>query len=314
MSSSEGGGKPPGKPPGPPASSTLAGMPAPRERPPLPKPRGSGTIPPPTTAPRPFQPPPRPSQPAAPAPPPVAPPPSGPVPHSVHTQPTTPSPAPPQGTVPGFGHLSGPQPQALGGDPTLPTAAPAPFAPQPSAPTPLAPDPAWALRGRDEPEPQDSLEEVPGSAFVKFLKISSKRAFRLRIEPAEVLASERRSLHAANPPIVDPNLQAFLAWRRSVLFLVACALVPLALVGAIDAFTGTMAGPIRFVKGVPVIAEIIFAYVCWSQLKQWTHWRTQRRKLLWAWLLFMLTPFIVFLYPLRSVFEGLATSPRENLA
>src|SRR5204863_93948 len=56
----------------------------------------------------------------------------------------------------------------------------------------------------------DSIE-APGSKFVAFLKISSRRAFRLRIEPAEVLPSERRSLESASPPITDRNLQAFLA-------------------------------------------------------------------------------------------------------
>jgi hypothetical protein len=258
---------------------------------------------------------------------------SGPQPQALGAQPSGATGAPqPFGPQPS---TSTGAPQPFGTQPSSSTGAPQPFGAQPSSPTgapqpgspfgdsaafrpqpndPHLGDPAWAVRGRGEPDAEDSLEEVPGSAFVKFLKISSKRAFRLRIEPSEVLASERRSLHAATPPIVDPNLQAFLAWRRSVLFLVACALVPLALVGAIDAFTGNMAGPIRFVKGVPVIAEIIFAYVCWSQLKQWTHWRTQRRKLLWAWLLFMLTPFIVFLYPLRSVFVDLVGSPKENLA
>lgn len=332
--------------------------PAPKERAPLPKPRGSGTIPPPATGPRPFPPrtasqvaAPRPASTTSPPPTqsgplpgvpsvprsatPTAPPPSGPVPQSIHTQPTTPAPfGQPEPSIP---HAA---PQPVGTQPSNPYGAPQSIEVQPthpqSAPTfvtsapipapaqksflhvdsphphdPHLADPAWAMRSVG---PGDSLEEVPGSAFVKFLKISSKRAFRLRIEPGEVLASERRSLHAASPPIADPNLQAFLAWRRSVLFLVACALVPLALVGAIDAFTGSMAGPIRFLKAVPVIAEMIFAYVCWSQLKEWTNWRAQRRKLMWAWLLFMLAPFVVFLYPLRSVFAESTIAIRDNYA
>src|SRR5689334_10336242 len=80
----------------------------------------------------------------------------------------------------------------------------------------------------------DVIEEVPGR-FLGFLKISARRAFRLRIEPTEVLPDERQALLAANPPIHDENLQAFLAWRRSVLFLVATLLVPLSVIGVMDA-------------------------------------------------------------------------------
>ncbi len=148
------------------------------------------------------------------------------------------------------------------------------------------------------------IEEVPGSKFVSFLKISAKRAFRLRIEPTEVLPAERAALESAYPPIADPNLQAFLAWRRSVLFLVACALIPLSVIGFLDGVLVGQATPIRVVKLAPVVAEGLFLAICWSQLRNWAHWRKQRRMLLIGWFLFMGTPFVVFLYPLRTVFEG----------
>jgi hypothetical protein len=117
-----------------------------------------------------------------------------------------------------------------------------------------------------------------------------------------VLPSERAQLEAASPPIVDSNLQAFLAWRRSVLFLVACALIPLTVIGFFDALLVGQATPIRVVKMAPVIAEMAFLAICWSQLRRWAHWRKQRRVLMWGWILFLGTPFIVFLYPLRTVF------------
>lgn len=145
------------------------------------------------------------------------------------------------------------------------------------------------------------IEEVPGSKFVSFLKISAKRAFRLRIEPTEVLPSEREALEQATPPIVDPNLQAFLAWRRSVLFLVAVALVPLAIIGFLDAAFVSMATPVRVVKIAPVLAEAVFLAICWTQLRNWAHWRKQRRWLLLGWFIFMATPFVVFAYPLKGI-------------
>lgn len=164
-----------------------------------------------------------------------------------------------------------------------------------------------------QPDPADSIEEVPGSQFVSFLKISSKRAFRLRIEPREVLPAERRSLERASPPITDMNLQAFLAWRRSVLFLVAVALVPLTIIGLIDAMALKMPTALRVVKLAPAITEALFCWICWNQLKRWAHWRTQRRKLFWGWVLFMATPFVVFLYPLSTVVREAAGDVRGTL-
>ena len=190
---------------------------------------------------------------------------------------------------------------------------PQPYAPTSSGPSGLPPSfassepgptgasPPWASnQGWGGDDSSSLIDEVPGSKFVSFLKISAKRAFRLRIEPSEVLPAERESLELASPPVVDPNLQAFLAWRRSVLFLVAVALVPLALIGLIDVMAVKMSTPIRVVKIAPVLAELVFLFICWSQLRNWAHWRKQRRWLLLGWLLFMATPFVVFAYPLSG--------------
>jgi hypothetical protein len=197
--------------------------------------------------------------------------------------------------------------------PSAPTPAPAA---QPIAPTetPIAANPLQhvsipegsLLESESSPIEQiaEVVGEVPGR-FVGFLKISAKRAFRLRIEPTEVLDDERQKLAAANPPVLEANLQAFLAWRRSVLFLVATILAVLSIMGLIDSFSGKyVASPVRFVKLLPTLAECAFCLICWIQLRNWTHWRKQRRWLLFGWLLFMLTPFLVFVYPIRSVVEG----------
>jgi len=149
----------------------------------------------------------------------------------------------------------------------------------------------------------DAAAEVPGR-FLGFLKLSAKRAFRIRIEPSEVLPDERQRLHAANPPVVEENLQAFLAWRRSVLFLVATILTILSVMGLIDSLGGDkVATSVRFVKLFPTLAECAFCAICWLQLRNWTNWRKQRKWLLFGWLLFMLTPFLVFIYPLRFAVE-----------
>jgi hypothetical protein len=155
-------------------------------------------------------------------------------------------------------------------------------------------------------------KELPGR-FTGFLKISAKRAFRLRIEPTEVLPDEREMLGRATPPITEQNLMAFLAWRRSVLFLVATILSVLSIMGLIDVFAGKYtASPVRFVKLLPTMAEVAFCLICWLSLKYWTQWRKQRKWLLIGWLLFMMTPFLVFLYPLKTIIAE-AASKKEVL-
>jgi uncharacterized protein (DUF1697 family) len=168
-----------------------------------------------------------------------------------------------------------------------------------------APLPEAVVRPRrDEPSSPiqqiaEVFEEVPGK-FIDSLKMATKRAFRLRIEPSEITVKERAALTAANPPIVDENLQAFLAWRRSVLFLVATFLLVLSVIGLVDGLIGSkVPGAIRFVKLTPALAETAFCAICWLALRNWTDWRKQRRWLFFGWALFMLSPFVVFVYPLK---------------
>ena len=212
---------------------------------------------------------------------------------------------------------SGPNPQS--GQFAAPPGAPHHTAPLAFPPTPPAPPLAAHAAAQHQPAfvsspgtvgatqhglgalgPAPTVEAVSGALFVQFLKTTARRAFRLRIDPAEVLPTERAALQRAQPPVLDANLQAFLAWRRSVLLLAAVALVPLSIIGLVDALAGSMPAAIRFVKLGPAVAEGLFCWICWAQLKHWTHWRKQRRVLFWGWLLFMAMPFVVFLYPLSS--------------
>jgi hypothetical protein len=270
MSSTD-GGDPKDKPPGSQVPTTLAGVP-------MSLPRAG--LPPPRSAPAPAQPP------APPA------------------QPLYPGSPPPQGFVPaqpGMGYSNQQAPLAEPPVFTAPAQSPIPEAR-------LVGGNAGAESSNPISQVADVLEKVPGR-FVGFLKISARRAFRLRIEPTEVLPDERAALAAANPPIVEENLQAFLAWRRSVLFLVATLLVPLSIIGIVDSFTGNKVAPaVRYVKLLPSLAEALFCLICWTQLRRWAHWRSQRRWLFIGWLLFMITPFLVFIYPLRSAFMDLGRS------
>lgn len=141
------------------------------------------------------------------------------------------------------------------------------------------------------------------------LTMSLGRAMRLRIEPHEVTPRERAALVSATPPITEPNLQAFLAWRRSVLFLVAVALIPLTILRLHDALAGELPDQLRFIQLVPAGAEALLCLVCLYQLRNWTHWRQQRRVLVRVWVLFMAAPFIVFLVPVDAIIQGMIDAP-----
>jgi hypothetical protein len=144
----------------------------------------------------------------------------------------------------------------------------------------------------------------PSVRSVGFFQLSLTRAFRLYIDPAEVLETERAELETSTPPVINPEVQAFLAWRRSVLFVVAVLFVPLLILIAIETFgqdTGGEDNPLLGFQVIVLLINTAFAGYLWVLLKQWTHWRAQRRKLMRAWLLYFLAPFLVFLYPLRSM-------------
>ena len=144
-----------------------------------------------------------------------------------------------------------------------------------------------------------------GHGVVAMALLSIRRAFRLRIDANEVLDDERQLLLASVPPVADETQQAFLAWRRSVLFMAALLMVPVALLHAItnlDFDSGTPEGW-KTLSVVAVFIEGGFALFLWTQVGQWTSWRQQSRRLAWAWLVYFLTPFLVFLYPFASAVD-----------
>src|SRR5262245_30548194 len=109
-------------------------------------------------------------------------------------------------------------------DPEGPTQPASPGPPPPGASAGQAPQrmvPALALEAVT-PRTSARLETLSRH----FLGISLRRAFRLQIRTDEVLPSERALLESQARHITDPDHQAFLAWRRSVLLLVAMMFVP----------------------------------------------------------------------------------------
>jgi hypothetical protein len=137
-----------------------------------------------------------------------------------------------------------------------------------------------------------------------FLLLSLKRAFRLDIKTDEVLPQERAVLDAEARHIRNPEHQAFLAWRRSVLLLVAIMFVPLTVSRVLETFDGPAIPHVgRAFQLLPAIAEGFFCLVAFAQLKNWAQWRHQRRALFIAWVICFIAPFVVFSYPFRHVYD-----------
>lgn len=147
-----------------------------------------------------------------------------------------------------------------------------------------------------------TVQPPRGQGFAAMATLSLKRAFRLRIEPNEVLDDERAAMTAAQPPITDDTQQAFLAWRRSVLFMATLLMVPVALLHSYENLKDMdgMPGGWKALTVLSVLVEVGFAGFLWTQIGKWTQWRRQSRTLAKAWLAYFLVPFLVFLYPIAS--------------
>jgi hypothetical protein len=139
-----------------------------------------------------------------------------------------------------------------------------------------------------------------------FLGISLRRAFRLQIRTDEVLPSERAHLESQARHITDPDHQAFLAWRRSVLLLVAMMFVPLSVFRFLETFDGPHVPAVgRAFLLLPAVAEAAFCVVAFDQLRNWAQWRRQRRVMFVAWAVYFAAPFLVYIYPFRSAFDSI---------
>ncbi|MFT3694503.1 MAG: proline-rich domain-containing protein [Kofleriaceae bacterium] len=209
-------------------------------------------------------------------------------------QPQQPHGAPPQP----YGQPQQPYPLPTNNPP-----APRPW-PEPPPPQPQPLPYAQALTPRRTHLAQ-AVKPPTGTGFIAMAILSLKRAFRLHIDANEVLDDERAAMLAARPAITDESQQAFLAWRRSILFVAALLMIPVAIVHVAD--------DLKFEDGTPeiwkqlsyvqVVVEIGFALFLWTQVGKWRSWRTQSRRLALGWLLYFLTPFLVFLYPLASAVD-----------
>ncbi|HKE17934.1 MAG TPA: hypothetical protein VKB80_23820, partial [Kofleriaceae bacterium] len=123
------------------------------------------------------------------------------------------------------------------------------------------------------------------------------------------------ALEMQSPPITDPEVQGFLAWRRSVHMVVSVAIVPLLLFQVANlARSEKNPGALNALQALQLAIDVGFAILLWTQLGRWTQWQKQRRVLALGWLAFYLMPFVLYLYPVRSAMEDALRGQAANPA
>ncbi|MEM9491821.1 MAG: hypothetical protein AAGC55_21935, partial [Myxococcota bacterium] len=89
------------------------------------------------------------------------------------------------------------------------------------------------------PEATDHVRRPAAPLNLSVIALSLRRALRLQLDPAGVLPGEQQMLAAARPPVLSASAQAFQVWRRSLLLLIALAMVPALVLKAVGLIHGT---------------------------------------------------------------------------
>jgi len=170
--------------------------------------------------------------------------------------------------------------------------------PQPQHQQPQHQQPPYQQPPHQQPQRPPTQPPAGGAS----LGTAISRAFRYRIDPTEVTDHERDKLLAAG--ITSPTVQAFLAWRRSLLLLAAIGILPVLGLRIYDTTKQEgNPGTLNALLAAQLVVDIIFALILWSQIGKWTNWRRQRRVIAFGWVLYFIMPFLIWLYPVRTIFD-----------
>jgi hypothetical protein len=118
---------------------------------------------------------------------------------------------------------------------------------------------------------------------------------------------ERAALAAATPPITEPAVQDYVAWRRSMawiaaLFAAIATLDELIRLFALD--TGKesgLTGFVSFLQFLTVASHAALLVALIQSARGWTQPGRDRLRLRWAWAIALLVPVVVMLLPLTDL-------------
>ena len=162
---------------------------------------------------------------------------------------------------------------------------------------------------------QHAPQALPGPTLGQHLK----RAVDWNVSDLPISPRERTQLEAAG--VVEPRMQALLAWRRSTL-LVALPILLLGVVLAVvdKASAGTpkvgtleiQLTPLgQLARWLPVIALALVPLAMLMGVSRWTELRRPSRVLIACWVLSIVIPLITALLPIDALFDF---DPLRNLA
>lgn len=135
-----------------------------------------------------------------------------------------------------------------------------------------------------------------------------KRAFRTDLEPGELLPDEHAAIEIEEIHGGSEPLRKALLWRRGALFAALVFLLPATLVHLIrDLIDMGREGASSEISGLAFMATLANIGLCigvFTAWRRWDVWARSRKILFWSWIIAFVVPFLVALFPLRSLGRG----------
>lgn len=156
--------------------------------------------------------------------------------------------------------------------------------------------------------PAHGAGAAPASAPPSAWKALFLRAFRTDLEPGELLPDERAAIEIEQIHHGSEPLRKALLWRRGALFAALVFLLPTTLIHFIrdlidmgrEGGSSEIAG-LAFMSTLANIGLCIGVFVAW---RRWDTWARSRKIVFWTWIIAFVVPFLVALFPLRSLGRG----------
>ncbi len=129
------------------------------------------------------------------------------------------------------------------------------------------------------------------------------RAFSIDLNPGRVLPEERVPLEVERIHGGSEPLKRVLLWRRGALFAALVFLLPATLVHFIRDIIALADGA-NAVTGLYLLVSFGNIGLCigaFNAFRSWDHWGKSRRMLFWTWAIAFVIPFLIALFPLRTL-------------
>ena len=179
-----------------------------------------------------------------------------------------------------------------------------------------SPYPGWVWdqpSGQWVPAPQAAVPAAPPVLAGPTIGMHLKRAIDWNVSDLAVSPRERAQLEAAG--VVEPRMQALLAWRRSTMLVALPILVlgvVLSFVSAGKQATDGLSGLGTLVQWLPSLALLLIPFAALVVILGWTQLRRPNRTLIICWGLSIAIPLLAALLPIEALVDiGTPTSSDE---